>query len=62
VYSRGLLGGVVERVVDAMLGVLLGALDLTEEDSMVLESSMGYGRYAEHLFRNLFTSFDHRKI
>lgn len=61
-YSRGLLGGVVERVADAMLGALLGALDLTEEDSMVLDSWMGYCRYAWYLFRNLFMSFDHRKI
>ena len=61
-YSRGLLGGVVERVVDTMLGALLGALDLTEEESMVLESWMGYGHYAEYSFRNLFMSFDHRKI
>jgi hypothetical protein len=56
------LGGVVERVVDAMLGALLGALDLTEEDSMVLESWMGYSHYAEYSFRNLFMSFGHRKI
>lgn len=61
-YSRGLLGGVVERVADAMLGALLGALDLTEEDSMVLDSWMGYCRHARYLFRNLFMSFDHRKI